>query len=141
MLQQRAHEIAPIPGATEFLESVRAAGWQIGIITGAWSDSARLKLRAANFPELLLVSCDVFISRPEIVRCAISQFAPMPAVLFGDGTWDYAAAREAGIGFIGIGSGEPAARLRAAGARDVFPDYRDCDLIFQAMQQRWPERV
>jgi len=54
-------------------------------------------------------------------------------VLFGDGTWDLAAAQELGIGFVGIGSGESAHRLTAAGARHVFIDYRDRDRILATM--------
>ncbi|MFZ2869038.1 hypothetical protein, partial [Zavarzinia sp.] len=57
-------------------------------------------------------------------------------VYVGDGVWDAAAARELGIGFVGIGSGERAAALRAAGAQRVIEDYADLgralDSIFTA---------
>ena len=134
LLGKRAHEIVPIVGAPQFIESLRAAGWNVGIITGAWSDSANLKLTAAGLCGIRVVSCDTFVSRPEIVRCAISAFDSASTVLFGDGTWDLAAAMELGIGFIGIGSGEAAQRLIAAGARHVFADYRDRTSILAAMQ-------
>jgi phosphoglycolate phosphatase-like HAD superfamily hydrolase len=133
MLGRRGGEIVPVAGAAEFLDAVRDAGWTIAIITGAWSDSASLKLAAAGIAGFDVFSCDQMTARPEIVRCAMDRFAIRPTVLFGDGTWDAAAARELGIGFIGIGSGEGAQRLRAAGAEQVFPDYRDRKSMLHAM--------
>jgi phosphoglycolate phosphatase-like HAD superfamily hydrolase len=43
-------------------------------------------------------------------------------VSIGDGYWDLVAARLLGLDFIGIGSGQAAERLKAAGARNVFPN-------------------
>jgi len=60
-LRERAHEIVPIRGAPEFVESLRSDGWAVGIITGAWSDSARLKLEVAGFSGISVVSCDTFV--------------------------------------------------------------------------------
>ena len=112
MLRERAHEIAPVAGAAGFIDALRGAGWTIGVF-----------------------SCDRFTSRPEIVRAAMDHhrghggdeglrpLRPLrgETILFGDGTWDIAAA------------GEGARRLIAAGARRVFPDFRERERIFDAM--------
>ena len=41
----------------------------------------------------------------------------------GDGGWDAKAAQQLKWGFVGIGSGARADRLRQAGAEVVIPDY------------------
>ena len=133
-LRQGAHEIREIRGAHEFLARVIAAGWRVGIITGAWSESAQIKLKAAGLADfgLPMVCCDQIAARPEIVRCAIVNDADR-VVLFGDGVWDVAAAQQNGIGFVGIGKGYAAQRLRERGATEVFEDYADGDRVFAAM--------
>ena len=42
-------------------------------------------------------------------------------------------ARENRIGFVGIGKGRAAQRLRERGATEVFEDYADGDRVFSAM--------
>jgi phosphoglycolate phosphatase-like HAD superfamily hydrolase len=79
-----------------------------------------------------MVCCDEITARPEIVRRAIGGDFDR-VVLFGDGVWDVAAAQENGIGFIGIGKGYAAQRLRDRGATEVFEDYADGDRVFAAM--------
>ena len=133
-LRERAQEIRPIRGAHEFLARVIAAGWRVGIITGAWSESAQIKLTAAGLADFgfPMACCDQITSRPEIVRSAIGSDVDR-VVLFGDGVWDVAAAQENGIGFVGIGKGYAAQRLRERGATEVFEDYADGDRVFAAM--------
>jgi phosphoglycolate phosphatase-like HAD superfamily hydrolase len=134
LLRERAHEIRPIRGAREYFARVVAAGWRVGIITGAWSESARIKLTAAGLTDFgfPMVCCDEIASRPEIVRRAIGSDVDR-VVLFGDGVWDVAAAQENGIGFVGIGKGHAAQRLRDRGGAEVFEDYSDGERVFAAM--------
>jgi len=133
-LRERADEIRPVSGAREFLARVVAGGWRVGIITGAWSESAQTKLTAARLADFdfPMVCCDEIAARPEIVRRAIGQDVDR-VVLFGDGVWDIAAAQANGIGFVGIGRGYAAQRLRERGATEVFEDYADGDRVFAAM--------
>ena len=131
LLRTCAEHIRPIAGAAEFLERVRQAGWEVAIVTGAWSDSARVKLEAAGLGGRDVVSCDRLAARADILRCALD--GRHPAVLFGDALWDLRAAQEVGIGFIGIG--DKTQRLVDAGARDVFTDYRDGKAILDAMER------
>ena len=131
LLRTCAQQIRPIAGAAPFLDRVERAGWEVAIVTGAWSDSARVKLEAAGLGGREVVSCDRFAARADIVRCALD--GRHPAVLFGDALWDLRAAQEVGIGFIGIG--DKTQRLVDAGARDVFTDYRDGKAILDAMER------
>ena len=103
----------------------------MAIVTGAWSDSARVKLEAAGLGQREVVSCDHLAGRADIVRCALDS--RRPAVLFGDALWDLSAAQEVGIGFIGIG--DKTQRLLDAGAREVFADYRDGEAILDAIER------
>jgi phosphoglycolate phosphatase-like HAD superfamily hydrolase len=51
---------------------------------------------------------------------------PIPrAVYVGDGLWDLRAARELGIGFVGVRHDADESRLRAEGAQRIVRDYRD----------------
>jgi len=131
LLRTCAQQIRPIAGAAPFLDRVERADWEVAIVTGAWSDSARVKLEAAGLGGREVVSCDRFAARADIVRCALD--GRHPAVLFGDALWDLRAAQEVGIGFIGIG--DKTQRLVDAGARDVFTDYRDGKAILDAMER------
>jgi phosphoglycolate phosphatase-like HAD superfamily hydrolase len=81
-------------------------------------------------------------SRADIVRRAIASAASgygsrfEAVVLFGDGPWDLVSAVEAGISFVGINEGERGReRLRDAGARWVFADYADAEVIEQAVRR------
>jgi phosphoglycolate phosphatase-like HAD superfamily hydrolase len=131
LLRTCAEQIRPIAGAAAFLDRVGRAGWEVAIVTGAWSDSARVKLEAVGLGGRDIVSCDQLVARADILRCALDS--RHPAVLFGDALWDLRAAQEVGIDFIGIG--DKTQRLVDAGAHDVFTDYRDGEAILDAMER------
>ena len=57
-------------------------------------------------------------------------------VYIGDGRWDVAATNQLGIGFVGLGGGERAAMLLAAGAVEVRPDYLDFSAFLSAVERR-----
>jgi phosphoglycolate phosphatase-like HAD superfamily hydrolase len=107
--------------------------------------SARAKLAAAGLATTFPVGgfSHRERSRAEIIERAIAAaarhyrrtFELRRTVYFGDGPWDVAAAREAGIGFVGINELERGrARLRAAGAEHVFADYTDGAAIEAAVR-------
>src|SRR6266478_863226 len=93
-LRERVATLEEICGAKAFIEFLRERGWEIALATGAWSESALLKLRAAGFPPTLpLACCDGWASREEIVLGAIAGRDYHRIVVFGDGWWDVRTAR------------------------------------------------
>ena len=52
----------------------------------------------------------------------------------GDGQRDVKTARDLGYPFVGVGEGERAARLVAAGARHVVADFSDPDAVLHLME-------
>jgi phosphoglycolate phosphatase-like HAD superfamily hydrolase len=57
----------------------------------------------------------------------------------GDIVWDLKAATSLGYGFVGIGCGERAERLRLEGAEWALADFRNRDLFYEVIDQvKWP---
>ena len=77
-----------------------------------------------------MVTADDFETREDIVSNAIlaaqryygvERFDQVVSI--GDGHWDVVAAKNLTLDFVGIGSDVGGDRLRAAGAKHVFPDF------------------
>lgn len=123
-------QFAAIPGACDALARLRSESYVMALATGAWAESARLKLGAARIPAagIPLVSADDASTREEIVTLALQKCSSPPGVLarrvvsVGDGLWDVATARHLSLPFVGIATGERAERLTLAGASHVLPD-------------------
>ena len=134
----------PIPGAVEIFGILESAGWTPAIATGGWRRTAEMKLRAAGVPfdGVPAAHADDAHPREEIVRISATRAVPpglehfQRAAYVGDGIWDVRAAATLGIGFIGIGEGEAAGRLRGAGAETVFPDFEDPQRFLAAVEDR-----
>jgi beta-phosphoglucomutase-like phosphatase (HAD superfamily) len=139
LLEVRMTNLKEIAGAGAFIAQLLARDWRIALCTGAWSDSARLKLSRAGFAfDLPLASCDDDISRDGIVRRGIALVGGGPhdnVVSFGDAAWDVRAARALQLPFIGIASGLSAEELRRSGAAEVFEDFRDVAAVFAAIDR------
>jgi phosphoglycolate phosphatase-like HAD superfamily hydrolase len=133
LLRRRVTTIKEIPGARLFLQRLAHDGWSLAICTGAWSESAQMKLELAGLADLHLplATCDEVCEREEILRSAWD--AQQRAVYFGDGLWDLRAAQNVGVGFIGVGRGHSAERLRGAGASEIISDYSDPQAVLAAM--------
>jgi len=130
LLTERMTKLDEIPGAGAFLAQLLARDWRIALCTGAWGDSARLKLLRAGLPtDLPLASCDDDISREAILRrgVALAGGADDFIISFGDAPWDVRAAANLGYPFIGIGERSGAAR--------AFNDYRDTAALFAAIER------
>lgn len=131
-----------IPGAGEALRRLRSDPcFRVALATGAWESSARLKLRTAGLEVdgIPFASSDDHPHREEIVRRAIARAeagnGPFESIVsVGDGVWDVRTARALGIGFVGIGSGERAERLRREGAERVFEDFRDWEAFVEGLE-------
>ncbi|MBV8544744.1 MAG: HAD family phosphatase [Acidobacteria bacterium] len=130
LLDERMKFLDEIVGACAFIKQLRAREWRIALCTGAWGDSARLKLARAGLPtDLPLASCDDDISREAILQRGIELAGSVDDVIvsFGDAPWDVRAAATLQLPFIGVGS--------RSGAAVVFEDYRDTAALFAAIER------
>jgi len=134
----------PIEGAADILN--RLSGHPesaISLATGGWRESAFLKIQmlGLDLNKIPLATSSDAMSR-EAIMLLSEERAGMAAnregfrsvVFVGDGIWDVRSARNLGYGFIGIGTGDQADRLRNEGALHVVPDYSDNGLFFQILE-------
>ena len=101
-------QCSPIKGAVEWLQKIRLEKKnQIGIATGGWGHTAKLKLQHAGFDiqGLVLCSCDDSEERIEIMKKCLDQLGGLNSnvVYFGDGDWDQKACDELRWRFVGVG--------------------------------------
>ena len=135
-----------IPGAVAFLAAIRHhPEWRAAIATGGWERSARFKMTAAgiNADGIAASFAEAGPAREMIVEAAISKAGAkygtdfQKIVLVGDAIWDVRTARQLGLPFVGVGSGEEAALLRNAGANAVvenFLNYEYCIECFEGAE-------
>jgi phosphoglycolate phosphatase-like HAD superfamily hydrolase len=130
---------APIPGSLSAL-SFLAATWDITFATGGWQASAHLKLNhiGIHADSYSFASGSDATSRADIVQLAIRRAELQHGksyariVVAGDAPWDVQTAIELQLPFVGIGTGQRAARLRETGAMTVLPNYLDQQAVAQA---------
>ena len=134
---------APVTGAPVLLSRLSAnSEHRVALATGAWRDSARLKMKNAGlcYDDYPAASSDDALERESIIRLsmrrAVERYGRFSyAVYVGDDVWDARAGRSVGIPFIGIASDARAARLCAEGAISVFPDFSDVDLFLKCLYE------
>ena len=105
---QNNNHCKPILGTVSLLKDLsELPDLQIGIATGGWDHTARMKLNAAgflglNFP---MASSDDAHSRTDIMEICVSrmEFPIKRFVYVGDAQWDLRAAEKLGWEFIGVG--------------------------------------
>ena len=116
----------PIPGAVTFVQKLRSIPkFELGIATGGWGHSARMKLARAGFnvDDVPFASSDDGHERVRIMeRCRSQMSAAQTVIYVGDGEWDMKATEILGWRFIGIGE-----RLRGR-CKDWIPDFLEVDL-------------
>lgn len=136
LLRATEEPVREVPGAAALLRELRGrADVATAIATGAWSDSAIWKLRRAGIAAdgLAIATGDDALSREEILRIAMQRAEPFGrATYVGDGPWDVAASRAAGVAFVGVACEGGAGRLWAAGASTVLPDLRHTERFLTA---------
>lgn len=132
----------PVAGAKSFLsELAQINSYRIALATGAWRDSARLKMSLAGlgYDDHPSASADDGFERVSIMSLSMQRAVERyqarfrSVVYVGDGVWDARACRTLGIPFIGIGSGPRAAQLASEGAFRVFKDYTEGDAFLGAL--------
>ncbi|MEK7766476.1 MAG: hypothetical protein AAB368_09580 [bacterium] len=113
-----------------------------GVEWEAYAEAA-VKIESAELPldGVPLATSSDRMARPEILALAVERASSrygVPVwervVYVGDGVWDVTAARACGIAFGGVGEGNEAAKLSAAGARVVLPDFRDLAAVDSALE-------
>ncbi len=136
--KQQFQEVA---GAKHFFDKLRISDqFAIGIATGSWSQSARIKLQAICIDPkgIPFSNSDFFKSRARITQHAIEQAETKhqtkfkDIIYFGDGAWDFKTCKELGIRFIGIDVAQDG-KLKALGADIVFEDFRDIAAILSVL--------
>jgi phosphoglycolate phosphatase-like HAD superfamily hydrolase len=140
----------PIPGAQAMLDRVRREpAWRAAIATGAWIESARVKLAAAGLDVagIPLATATDAGTRAEILGLARERAGRLHrgaefrrTVSVGDARWDVRVARKLGLPFIGIAHGEREKMLRAEGAETIVPDFSDLDGFIRLLDQARPPR-
>ena len=135
-----------VPGAKDMLSVLMACPEaKVAMATGAWRESAELKLRLAGLPVegIPLASNDDAESREEIMMIAEERAGDSLSGTFrsrtyiGDGIWDLEAASRLGYHFIGVAAGNGADRLRAAGAQWVVEDFRKAGGFLKILRGIW----
>jgi len=102
------HHVEALPGAVHLLQRMKSdSGFAVGIATGGWGHTARLKLAAAGLDihGIPLCSSDDSYEREGIMeKCLSMMGSGFDAIYYvGDAEWDIAATHRLGWEFIGIG--------------------------------------
>jgi phosphoglycolate phosphatase-like HAD superfamily hydrolase len=129
MAEHLRHEgsCRPTPGALRLLDTLRATlEHKLGIATGGWGHTARMKLTSAGYDvsDLPLTSSDDHHERVGIMeQCRALLPATAVTLYIGDGDWDKRACERLGWRFIGIGD-----RLRGK-CEHWLPDFSAPQLL------------
>jgi phosphoglycolate phosphatase-like HAD superfamily hydrolase len=132
-----------VTGASLLLSRLAgSAEHRVAFATGAWRDSARLKMVSAGlcYDDYPAASSDDALDRESIIKLSMHRAAERygtfsDTVYVGDGVWDARACRSVGIPFIGVALDGCATRLTAEGAVRVFPDFSDTDLFMSSLYE------
>jgi phosphoglycolate phosphatase-like HAD superfamily hydrolase len=125
----------PMDGALDMIDCLGRKKYDIAIATGCWHESAHAKLRLSGFDvtRIPFASSSDARRRVDIISLAAARAGCVlsDSIYVGDGVWDVKAARELGMGFIGVGRKHEL--LRQHGARRVFESFRDTDTFLDAL--------
>jgi phosphoglycolate phosphatase-like HAD superfamily hydrolase len=137
---------AAVAGAGEMLAGLACNdGCKVALATGAWSDSARVKMASAGmcFDDYPAASGDDAHDRETIIKLSMERACERfgsrisRAVYIGDGIWDARACRALGLPFVGIGAGGAGETLRAEGAAGVLADFSDNVRFLEVLEGVW----
>lgn len=124
-------QFSEISGARDFFYELKEIDqFKLGIATGSWEKSAKLKLETIEIEldEICFSNSDYYKSREAITKDVIEQLirknskTPEQIIYFGDGEWDFKTCQNLGIEFIGIDVDNDH-KLKRLGAKNVFTDY------------------
>jgi len=132
--EQNPGAFAEVPGARAMYNRLlKARQFVLGIATGAWPDSAMVKLKTMGLDirNVWFSHSGRYQTKAEIlndvIRQATGRFSVhiekfKRIVYLGDRPYDYRAAQKAGIGFIGVDV-EQSGRLKQEGVPHVLTDF------------------
>jgi HAD superfamily hydrolase (TIGR01509 family) len=110
--QRHLPQVRALPGSRDLVQRLRGDGYALAVASSAQPEELTALLSIARADDLLEVKTsagEVDQSKPEpdVVLAALQKLRlpPSAAVLVGDTPYDLAAARRAGVGFIGFRSG------------------------------------
>jgi len=139
---QRPGLVQPLPGIEALVNKLRGTtGVTLGILSGNYAETGRMKLRAGGLrPEDFVVCAwgDDAPTRPELVPIARSRYAEVRGravqdeniVVIGDTPHDVECARQNGCRALGVATGASSCEeLRAAGAERSEPNLAHVDEI------------
>ena len=135
--------VRPVPGGAAVIAHLAATSqeYAVALASGNWAATARDMLGSAG---LSVTGVPGAFSDDDPTREGICRLAQrraeeqhgrtFPRVIYvGDGVWDVRTARMLGYGFVGIGRGAAKAKLHAAGATEVLPDFKDTNAFLAAV--------
>lgn len=141
--KERPEEFREVPGAMKiFSEILKGSQFKVAIATGAWRPSAHFKLGSADIPfsETPFGCAEDAFDRKDIVTAAIRRAEEKykttfsKSVYIGDGSWDLKAAKELGIGFLGMDCKADGKKLRDLGAAHIIHDYLDSKKVISILE-------
>ncbi len=131
-----------IPGAVGAIEHLlERPDTLVAVATGGWKIMAEYKLQHAQFPleRLHLIGSDEHHAKRDFVAALMGDLKRAHALdefhsvnYIGDSRYDYKAAAELGIGFIGIDYNE-AGWLHETAADTILPHYHDLEGFIRAL--------
>jgi len=120
-----ASACSAVPGGVAAFNALRAVV-HVGIATGGWGHTARMKLDAAGYSivDVAIATSDDHHTRVQIMQHCRAQLASSATTVYvGDGEWDMQASAELNWRFIGVGK-------RLAGkCKEWIPDFLGGDLL------------
>lgn len=143
-LEKDPAQFQAVEGAIPFFNFLRnETDHPIGIATGAWEQSAFIKLKGIGLDHknVCFSNSNFFKSREDILKHAIQQIhekhlnSTKDILYFGDGLWDYTTCKNLDIRFIGIdilGDG----KLKKVEAEFVFSDFLDREGIMEVINKK-----
>ncbi len=145
-LRERADRCRVLPGVPELLDAVEREGWTLGLLTGNFEETGRLKLRACGldadrFPVRVWgdASREEPHERHKLVAAALERWRRGPAeaaVVIGDTPHDVAGALHHGARPIGVCTGgHDRFALESAGAALVVDDLSDTEALIAWMRR------
>lgn len=155
-IEAQPERCTSVPGVHAMLDVLRnLPNWAIGVASGAWAESAAVKLAAARVPLGELPATFSHARRDgrpalreEIIEATIHRIAEerldgdasviRKVVYVGDGVWDARATRNLGIGFVGMRHDRQEDRLRAEGAREILHDFADVNRVIETLERAMP---
>ena len=139
-----SHRAQPLPGVQPLLEACgQRAGWTMGLLTGNFQTSARIKLSAAGIDPDQFEVCvwgDDGPSRnhlPDIAMQRCANKPPTQTVIIGDTLHDIACARACRCKAIAVATGVCTTAALACGQPDLLLD----DLSDTGTVLTWLERM